>query len=1245
MLKRLSCLIYLTCSLAGVFVHAQGSAPLSVAAHIISKQWVNLSYRSGINLTDTIDDETAAQALFSDTSVHNIFCPKGVLRANVSINRSDLTMWVDGGFVIDGTLHIGAGNDVDHFLHNNRVIGRLYCTQRVGSYFIDGMYMPDGITIVDTNAAKYKNQLHLGGTRGVHFFQGTKNFQVGDIYFPNTTGALGALLIDTDTNDSVRYQPENGTIGDIYVGKTNGRSLVRMSNTRNIRLGNITGYGWDSVNACVFYNTNNTHTGTIEIRDSLGRTKQDLQAIQIELDSNSHYGDQNIYAGASNIYGTVISSCYNITSGKCNFYSTDTTGNHAAYDVENSRLTFADWVYAKRWNQGIRLFNAKSTFIGMFQLDSNFTALAVGGTTDTLMTLHWDIANRGNTVANEPPALITTIFGPLVPNVTDTSATGWKIYGSGTPGYLTGGDSIPQSAITWGGNLRLIISNASAGRGSLLSWGFLQGATERVCMGFAGQAYTAAGTGLMRLTFVAKRTQDDTTLTQVFYINQAKQIWIGPTDDSAYMLNPAKPYGSDGDYVQVNDTSGAVDWRPYVSGGDGGQATVYESPLTSQIIDDTAHVTLDSTLSPFWKHQTWFASGDSVIIYDTLGNCWYKLIYRNDTTIISPCDASALKFAVDGIWQIDSLAGTRIIQDSTKGNHAYQLARKAPATDSSFMMFRVISGTDTAQFMSISTLRSLVQGTGNTQKIDTVGDGTGIATLSPTNVLQNSSTIDFDYDDATVDTLAVKVKDNSIGATQLASETGTGVPVLATTPTLVTPVLGVATATSVNKVAITAPATSATLTIADGATLTASATASVAGTHTGTSSGTNTGDQTSVTGNAGTATALQTPRTINGTSFDGTGNITVTAAAGTLTGTTLNSSVVTSSLTDVGTLTNETFVTPTLTLKQGTSPTPTAEGAIEWDTDDDWLVIGDASAQKICFPSSKWTGDVTQTTAGVTAIGSSKVTSAMIVDGTIAAGDLATSSVTSAKILDGEIVNADVNSSAAIAYSKLALSNSVVSGDIAANTIVFSDLASALVTSFVDSARDAAKDSAYVVPDSGHGRLALWMPAAYGYYGNTDSSWRCMPYQKKGRGSHGKTDTLYAWCDSSFIGCDSLSRDVPMEIPFNLQAESLVVYYSFKQTGSSSLLDSIYGYSDTTVAGTDKLKDTTAIISHTTSHAPSNNEELDSVKIAINSGTGYPLFAGRTLRFWYALHTGAAVSSANSPIRFWRVFIVYSRRR
>lgn len=67
-------------------------------------------------------------------------------------------------------------------------------------------------------------------------------------------------------------------------------------------------------------------------------------------------------------------------------------------------------------------------------------------------------------------------------------------------------------------------------------------------------------------------------------------------------------------------------------------------------------------------------------------------------------------------------------------------------------------------------------------------------------------------------------------AAALTDKTGSGLAVFATSPTLTTPVLGVATATSINKVALTVPATSATLTIANGKTLTASNTLTFTGT-------------------------------------------------------------------------------------------------------------------------------------------------------------------------------------------------------------------------------------------------------------------------------------------------------------------------------------------------------------------------------------------------------------------------------
>ena len=78
------------------------------------------------------------------------------------------------------------------------------------------------------------------------------------------------------------------------------------------------------------------------------------------------------------------------------------------------------------------------------------------------------------------------------------------------------------------------------------------------------------------------------------------------------------------------------------------------------------------------------------------------------------------------------------------------------------------------------------------------------------------------------------------GGTGTTTSTGSGAVVLAsgatlvtptlTSPSMTTPTLGVASATSINKVAITTPATSATLTIADGKTATVNNTLTFAGT-------------------------------------------------------------------------------------------------------------------------------------------------------------------------------------------------------------------------------------------------------------------------------------------------------------------------------------------------------------------------------------------------------------------------------
>ncbi len=102
-----------------------------------------------------------------------------------------------------------------------------------------------------------------------------------------------------------------------------------------------------------------------------------------------------------------------------------------------------------------------------------------------------------------------------------------------------------------------------------------------------------------------------------------------------------------------------------------------------------------------------------------------------------------------------------------------------------------------------------------------------------------------------------------------ASQTLTGKTL--TSPTLTTPTLGAATATSVNKITLTAPATSATLTIADGKTLTASNSLTLAGTDGQTMTFPSTSATIARTDAANTFTGVQTFNSVMKLSGDTTG--------------------------------------------------------------------------------------------------------------------------------------------------------------------------------------------------------------------------------------------------------------------------------------------------------------------------------------------------------------------------------------
>jgi len=108
------------------------------------------------------------------------------------------------------------------------------------------------------------------------------------------------------------------------------------------------------------------------------------------------------------------------------------------------------------------------------------------------------------------------------------------------------------------------------------------------------------------------------------------------------------------------------------------------------------------------------------------------------------------------------------------------------------------------------------------------------------------------------------------GGTGVATSTGTGSVVLSTSPTLVTPSIGVATGTSFNSItglSSTTPIVAGTATIGTGTTA-----ARADHIHP---------VQTTITGNAGTATTLQTARNISGVSFNGSANIEIEDRLGT----------------------------------------------------------------------------------------------------------------------------------------------------------------------------------------------------------------------------------------------------------------------------------------------------------------------------------------------------------------------------
>ncbi|NBU69992.1 MAG: hypothetical protein EBS53_00860 [Bacteroidetes bacterium] len=233
-----------------------------------------------------------------------------------------------------------------------------------------------------------------------------------------------------------------------------------------------------------------------------------------------------------------------------------------------------------------------------------------------------------------------------------------------------------------------------------------------------------------------------------------------------------------------------------------------------------------------------------------------------------------------------------------------------------------------------------------------------------------------------------------------------------TSPTLTSPTLGVASATSINKLTITAPATSATLTVADGKTLTANNTLTLTGTDSS-SVAFGAGGTVAYTGNKLSAFASTTSSELAGVISDETGSGALVFAT-----------------------------SPSLT-------TPT---------------IGSGGAN--------FSGTTGTTNLRASAAASGVITLPAVTGTVITSAD--TGTVTGTMIADGTIVDGDINASAAISHSKLAsitagrvlLGNATnvptataLSGDVTVNSSGATTVSSGAITTakIANSAVDSSK--------------------------------------------------------------------------------------------------------------------------------------------------------------------------------------------
>ena len=402
-------------------------------------------------------------------------------------------------------------------------------------------------------------------------------------------------------------------------------------------------------------------------------------------------------------------------------------------------------------------------------------------------------------------------------------------------------------------------------------------------------------------TISGTNTGDQTTITGNAGTVTTNANLTGPITSTGNATSIASQTGTGTKFVM--DTSPTL-VTPVIGAATGTSLSV-SGQITSTVATGTAPLVVTSTTAVANLNI-----GGNAATVTTNANLTGDVISSGNATTVGKINGTALSGLVTGILKNTTTTGVPSI---------------AVAAD-----FPILNQNTSGNAATVTTNANLTGDVTSSGNATTVGkiNGTALSGLV-TGILKNTTTTgvpsiavaaDFPILNQNTSGNAATVTTNanltgpitSTGnATSIASQTGTGTKfVMDTSPTLVTPVIGAATGTSLS---VSGQLTS---TVATGtAPLVVSSTTAVANLNIG--------------GNAATATKLATARKINTVDFDGSGDITVTAAAGTLTGATLASNVLSSSLTSVGTIATGTWNGTTIAIANGGTGATSATAAFD----------------------------------------------------------------------------------------------------------------------------------------------------------------------------------------------------------------------------------------------------------------------------------------------------------------------------